>query len=497
VNRPIEAVKRVGLHSVSASAYTGSMADPALLSSPDLLLVFASAPAGLGHLRVTKALAEGLPENVSPVLLGAHDASLSYTHRIMSVSPLTRSIMEWAQNGAQEATFTKLFRNYLRSQSQPLKAQIVDLLAQRLHVVKTLVFVSTHFGLALQLSQIKAALETKTGIRIVLIVQVTDDSPQQMWYVPGADLTFVPSRYTKTALEAYGKTAGLPPIAMRVVPYPVSPNLAKSHPMYADHRVGQLTPDAGSPIHVAIPVSGAAVGTGFMEGVMAGLHAANSRFVFHIICKQTAYTAPFLTRLRGEQHIVLHTYYHDRETVEGYENLYVTDPISLELTKPSEQAFKTLLPPTSTGGSILLFSLPVGRQEWDNINFLRNHGLIPPKALEAALFEKAKRGMELTGMEGQAILTQARQWRGLRVPENPGDAAQFILWAHRTGLLRYMLSYDGSGIPPATADEVSPYGVAKFWQETTEFLSHVISEKRSFIWPGSPFDPKSAPPTAA
>ena len=66
-----------------------------VLKDKNLLIVLATAPAGLGHLRVTKALQHGLPAGVTPVLLGSKDPFLTYIHRIMSVHIVLRNVFEW------------------------------------------------------------------------------------------------------------------------------------------------------------------------------------------------------------------------------------------------------------------------------------------------------------------------------------------------------------------------------------------------------------------
>lgn len=61
----------------------------------------------------------------------------------------------------------------------------------------------------------------------------------------------------------------------------------------------------------------------------------------------------------------------DRKIIENYEYVYDKNTIALEITNPSEQTFKALMDCTSESASILLFLNLVGRQETDNLYFLR------------------------------------------------------------------------------------------------------------------------------
>lgn len=59
------------------------------LKDKSLLIIFAYAPAGLGHLRVTDALYQGLPKDINtPLILGSQDETITYLHRLMSLNPL-------------------------------------------------------------------------------------------------------------------------------------------------------------------------------------------------------------------------------------------------------------------------------------------------------------------------------------------------------------------------------------------------------------------------
>jgi len=191
----------------------------------DVLLVFTYAPAGLGHLRVTDALHDGLPEGVHSVLLGADDTRITYWHRLMSVNPFRRRIMEWFQKERQQQWFSGLYSFALRNSTGHLYRQMENLIRQQWHDKKIMVVLSTHFGLAHQIAAIRSRLEKNFNIKIMLVVQVTDATSMKIWYVDGADLIVVPSGKVKSALMKYVPSGGRNKTEIAVLPYPIGKTL--------------------------------------------------------------------------------------------------------------------------------------------------------------------------------------------------------------------------------------------------------------------------------
>ncbi len=449
------------------------MPNPALQPAPSTLLIFAYSPAGFGHLRVTDALYRGLPAHVTPLLLGSQDESIRFIHRFMSIHPSTRRLMEYLQKGKAEEIFAKLYRWFLHQRTGKLYDQLVTLIEEQYNMPQKILVVATHFGLAHQLAQVKSRLEEDRQIKLNLIVQVTDDSPQHMWFVPEADLIVVPSRRTKLELEAYGRTVTPKVPKIVVSSYPVSPRLAArlSHFDYR-RRLAQLDPASTGPIHVAIPISGAAVGMEFFTRVIDALHGQSNRFVFHIVAKITPNTMYFLNQMLSRSYVKLTTSKSDREIVHEYEKLYMRRIIAIEVTKPSEQAFKVLLPPRARGGALLFFCDPVGRQEDDNISFLYRHHLIPAVADRDFLFKKAHSAQALTLSERPLFFEQARHWRGVELPMTFRESAVYIAWMLKEGILREMGRYN-SPIMRSSSDraELSPRGVEDFWSLVSSYLA--------------------------
>lgn len=446
-----------------------SVAD--LFHKKSLIIVLSYTPAGLGHLRVTQALYHGLPGGVTPVLLGAQEKSIRFIYRLISSNPFTRMAMEFVQNGVAQDVFTAIYRYYLRNDTKLLKEQLLTLLEQRVTVPQTLLVVASHYGLAHQLAMIKQEFEKAYDINIILAVQVTDDSPQPIWYVYGADMIFVPSEKTKKELQKYGKREHLPEVPMTVNAYPVSP-LLSDHLTKAefDNRVEQVTYQSEKPLHIAIPVSGAAIGMDYYTDLINHLHQDLQRADFHIVTKSAPFTQEFITAVGSLPYASVATSVHDRGTVDLYEQLYRTHTIGLEITKPSEQAFKVLFTPKQIGGAIMLFATPVGRQEYDNLAFMRRHGLIPSKQMQQKLFDLAAKNSLLFD-DKELILALAKTWRGVQLPKKSAATAQFILWCLRQGIFAAMTHYEKPhDLSPEAKIELSDEGIRTFWQEVANLL---------------------------
>jgi len=426
-----------------------------IFEDKSLVVVFAYASAGLGHLRVTDALYHGLPENLSPLLLRTQDQSVSFFHRLTSISLIGRFIGEAMQKGILERIITKIYSAQLRSTSDILYKQMLTILDQRISVPKKLLVIATHFGLAHQLAAVKQKLEQKYGIKVYLVVQVTDDSPQRMWDVKGADLIVVPSRKTKRLLKSKALKA--------VSPYPINPSFAFGLEKFKSENKAAQVGKGNSKIHICIPVSGAAVGLNYIKNLITALHESEKRYYFHIVARQNLYTKTFLEWAEKQDYIQALSSIQDREVVNLYEQVYLNNIISLEITKPSEQCFKAILDPTRVGGSVLLLTHPVGRQEYDNLDFLYRHKLIPNKLERDLLWESNI---------NEKLASKAKHWRGLRLPDNPKKAADFILWCKEQSLFLQMMQFSRPVYKwQKNAYEVRSDGVSLFWKKVATLIT--------------------------
>jgi hypothetical protein len=429
-----------------------------------LLLVLTYAPAGLGHLRVTDALYHGLPETVNPVVLGSQDKSIQDIHRLTSVNPVGKAVFNWLQAGPFAAHANRLYRNSLRANHTDIYNEMTRLLSERLERPERILVVCTHFGLAHKLAEIKDELQEREGVRVVLAVCVTDDTFQHIWYVDGADLLVVPSQVTKRKYIAFSKGRGKPP-RIEVVPYPVHPRLGeKLNAGELAARARQLDPASAEPIHVSVPISGAAVGTEYASTLITRLREKSDRFHIHIVCKEAPFTQDFLSQWVGKPWVDVRAGKQDRDVVNYYDDLMETQVLSLEVTKPSEQTFKCLAPTGARGGVILLFTQPVGTQEFDNMDFLQRHSLVPSSETNDQLWGIAAEGTGSDPSLRARLFEASRSWRGVRIPSDPGGAADFIWWMHSSGYLARMLN---SNLDREVQDEESrvlgPDGVSEFW----------------------------------
>lgn len=215
-------------------------------------------------------------------------------------------------------------------------------------------------------------------------------------------------------------------------------------------------------IHTIIPISGAAVQTNFFLKLIQELHKKSARFIFHIVVKNAPFTRSFIDQASSFNFVHLYVGTSDRKVIENYEYVYQKNTISLEITKPSEQAFKALIDPKKSG-SILLFSNPVGRQEEDNLDFLRRHKLIPSLSEQKILYKMK---------EDEKLLKKASSWRGILLPQHSLNASNFIYWCLKKGVFQSMLNYKMPNHENnlKDEDELNPNGVFIFWKKVAKIL---------------------------
>lgn len=446
------------------------MNSTSILSDTGTIVIFTYAPAGLGHLRVTNSLYAGLPGGTKTVLMGSSDRSIERIHKFISIHVITRAIMEWFQRGAPQRVFTFLYRYFLTKRTGQIKQKIEEILEQQVDLPKKVIIVATHFGLAHKLAVVKGLIEKEKGVQIFLVVQVTDDTSQYIWYVPGADLTLVPSKKTKTELLKYGIESNLKRNTIEVLPYPISPLLGKelTDDKYRE-RIDSCSASSNKEIQFSMPVPGAAVGMEFLSNLITQMQQRTSLARFHIVCKDAPFTKIFLEKIRSYPNIQLHISKHDREIVDLYDQVYSKNVISFEVTKPSEQAFKALFTYKMTGGSFLLFSNPVGRQESDNLEFLRRNKLIPSIKTTTALWSLSENGKRLSQKQKEMMFSAYTHLRGIELPYGSVKAASFIWWCINNNIFEKLISdYSTSGLSENM--ETRSDGVRLFWEKIASMV---------------------------
>jgi len=402
------------------------------------LVVFTYAPAGLGHIRVADALIEGLPDEYESPVFSPSDRSIESIHRFISLNRFARSLMEWVQQGWPQTIFTRYYRKYLKSHTGELFLEFTSLIKTQPKIPPNIIIVSTHFGLAYQLGSIKKDLEKALDTKIFLVVQVTDDSPQYIWYVDTADLIITPSQQTADELIKYGQKEKLKKINFEVLPYPVlslfSKDLTESKILL---RQNQYNPNKKGPINIAVPISGAAVGTDFYIRLMDRLHHHSKRFYFSVVCRRAPFTKDFIDICQTKKYINLYASENYKEIIYIYNTVYLKNVISSEITKPSEQSFKALLDNDSVGGSFLFFANPVGRQEYDNLNFLQKNGLM------------------------------STNMRGIVLPKDPIKAADQIWDLYNNG---FLLKTFKKFRPVKNNPDVRDNGSTLFWKTVFKYI---------------------------
>lgn len=410
------------------------------------LLIFTYAPAGLGHLRVTDALVDSRPKDLSYIMLGSYDKFITNFHRFFSTNTIAKWIFTISQYGFFETIVSSIYKKMLVMTSERIYDQLKEIIDGRKDIDEIWV-VATHFGMAHQIGHIKDRLIKDTGKKIRLIVQVTDDTSQHIWCIRGSDLTFVPSLHTKNELKEYADKKNMD-LKFEVISYPISPSLTSKSPNINKRSEDLLSSD--KTINIAVPISGAAVGLNYIIKLISSLTKKSNRIKFHVLVKKSVYTDLFLSILSKNKNVNLITGRNDNEMISLYELLYDDNLIHIEVTKPSEQAFKAILPPTSVGGSIILFTSPVGRQEYENIDFLVRHGLVTRSKYDDVLREEKKIDIYP---------------RGIRLSKDPEVAANFIIWGLDSGLFSRMSSpkfvFSKNALE---SGEVSTEGANNFWK---------------------------------
>lgn len=406
------------------------------------LLIFTYAPAGLGHLRVTDALVDSRPKKYPYLMLGSYDRFITDIHRFTSTNPIAKLIFTVSQYGLTEDIYTALYRHILVHTAGPIYRNLKEVITRRKDTDEVWV-VATHFGMAHQIGAIKDRLAKETGIKIKLIVQVTDDTSQHIWCIRGADLTFVPSKPVREKLEKYSSRRRMYS-KFEVIPYPICPTLTNSVGLSLGNRHEAFV-SASKQINVAVPISGAAVGLAYARTLITIMSKNTDRFHFWVLAKKSMQTEMFLSSIAKFPNVHLVTGKNDNEMISLYELLYQDNLMHMEITKPSEQAFKAILSPNLVGGSILLFTSPVGRQEYENVNFLSRHGLLPGTAGDVP--------------------------RAIRLSKDPKLAGEFILWALKTGLFAKMSSNDFKFSDTALkSGEIGPSGASEFWKISERYF---------------------------
>lgn len=413
------------------------------------LLIFTYAPAGLGHLRVTDALVHTRPEGYNYIVLGSSDKLISIAHRITSINPLARKIFEASQYGVFEDVITLFYVWALRRRSEEIYIKLLETIG-KYRDLESVTVVATHPSLANQIGEVKEKIRQKTGLMINLVVQVTDDSSQHIWVVKDADLTMVPSRLTRDELIKYAASRKIK-FNCEVSPYPVSPILGEELSRKQGSRQVAFQKGESDAINVLVPISGAAVGLRYLADLMLQMDRIYSRFHFLVVAKRSVFTKNFLKELGQLRQFELFTGRSDKEVVDIYEKVYKDYLIHLEITKPSEQTFKCLLPPNKVGGAILLLSQPVGRQEFDNIEFLKRHKmLLSPDENGELTVESLK----------------DKSPRAVKLPKDVMSASKLISSCLNKGIFEEMTKPDFNYQPESyMTSEIGDNGVWLFWEK--------------------------------
>ncbi len=441
-----------------------------LEASDSLLIIFTHASAGVKHLRLTDALYSyhsHSSQDTYPAIFGTHNLKVNFWQWIKNFNLFIRQIFEWLQRSFLRDIATLYYQKWLRCRTQRIYHQLSILFDQHLEQPKKVVLVSTHYGLSHQLAAVKNRLEREKNIRIYLVVQVPDASFHPIWLVPKADLILVPDNETKHKLAVYRAQKKIRPINIDVCPYPFHQDFLTN--LSRDEfrlRRKQLNPKYEAKLNIALPISGGIVDFQYFVNLFEYLEQQPLKFQLSLAARFNRAARDFIFNFINKNYVQIYPSRTDHQLVNDYLRLYLSEIIGLEISQPNEQAFKVLLDPVQRGGSIMLFSQPIGQRERDNLSFIRRWNFIPTEVEQEQLWNLAQQQQPIA----QDLLTKARSWRGLQLPTDPQQAAQFIVWFYLQQGFLQMLRY----LPDLEQNkrEINDQGAAIFWQK----LQNLVGE---------------------
>lgn len=427
----------------------------------NLPIIFTTAPAGFGHIRVMDTLKEGLPDSAITEEVGIENVQAGKIHALGSRVPFFQKVTEFYQtNSAAEKIISSLYGYNVRLQASDTIEKLTEIFHRHPNN-NSFVIVSTHFGLATSIVAAKPTLK-RMGNKVYVFVVMTDDSSQRVWAVKGADVVFCPSDATTSRIKSYLKGSSTKVVT---VPFPISPRLTVLLDADSQQQLEhQLSPTSRTPLGISIPISGAAVQLDTLLPIIRGL--AGSGFAAFVVGNESPYTHLFFDQINKLPNTQVLVGKDARQTVSFYESLFNQKfRPAVEITKPSEQAFKALIAPRQRGGVILLLTSPIGRQERDNLAFLKRHDLLPDDKLGQQLIQSLLAKGTFTKDEQAYWFYCASHWRALILPQHPAEAVKFIKALHDSGLLLAMLSYAPSKVADLRTD-----GVEQIWKEISVFV---------------------------
>jgi hypothetical protein len=407
---------------------------------------------------VTEGLKSELDPSIKTETIGIMNPTSQFLYRIVGQNIVTRWLMEFFQTDPiGERIVAWFYTKNLRSRTRPVRLYVQSIIEGNRRQIKTVIIVATHFALAHQIAACKKKVERNLSVKIVLAVVVTDDSPQIMWAVKGADYIFVPSAFCRNGIRK--ELAGnIGTTKICVSAYPLSKNIQKElSAIQLAKRQVQVDPFSHKKLKILIPVSGAAIGLSYFQSLIPEV-TKKKDIMCTVVSRDSSYTKNFLHWCSRQKRIHVLKSTSDHNVVLSYEKQMKTHVFGVEITKPSEQAFKSLLSPTQRGGVILLFSKPVGRQEYDNIAFLKRHGLMPGSSDEKKLAQLYY--FNKTSFIDKNFLNRAKNWRGIEIPWIGVEAGVAIARLYETGVLQSMTSFQQKRFIP----ELRSDGSRMFWE---------------------------------
>ena len=250
---------------------------------------------------------------------------------------------------------------------------------------------------------------------------------------------------------------------IKMCPLPVDPRLLEELEVSSrKFRLEQLDKDNEQPLRILFSPGGSAP-RGPMMLEMA--RKFSQKIVPVVVMQQSdrlaKLTDEFVSVL-GENHV-----FGEKDadgTITAFVEVHKAVLPVILVTKPSELSAMSMVEFNKLGGELVFYLKPVGDHEVQNLDFLAEKGLIPSEVDNEDLVAAILNGeLEVA----QRLIGDHPLWRGLRLPEDPEQAAVLIEKGYEMGLWKQM--YEDC-LPILNDPEVREDGAYLIWKLLAEEL---------------------------
>lgn len=425
--------------------------------------------AGAGHLRPALGLSDALEEGL-PILRFSTISSRS--HHAGSTNP---RLLKGAEGIARHETFQNLVytpiqrglllrqdaESTLTTLSQAIERSVAEGRGE-------VIFIHTNPDPAFVAGYFKHQLEQQYHVAITNVVVMTDHfhtRSQSIWNLIDVDVIVAPDTQTQSLTEYWlrywerkmrknrikERGTSIPQVV--VCGYPQDPTFALPlDRTLEDKRQRELDARDGGAIDVAIPLGGGSPGMPYLATLSRSLSGRGGFDIW------TLFKARPGDEATTQYETVMRSIGAELEIVDNNEGLIrrygarmrSTHVPSIIIVKPGELSNQLIFSPHQVGGAIMLFTEPIGDQEVQNKLFFQSaegHRVLPTEDENRTLIELMTHLMtqgsppDAPNHDLDEMRAKATGWRGLALPPDPSQAAEFIIALKRYGILSAMASF--------------------------------------------------------